>query len=70
MVNGHFLFEDLPVLVLKSFGAVGLERGLEEREMEVFTYVHGKVTCGLYYYSKEERGGKISRKPSIKKNVL
>ena len=40
MVNGHFLFEDLPVLVLKSFGAVGLELGLEEREMEVFIYMH------------------------------
>jgi hypothetical protein len=40
VVNGHFLFEDLPVLVLKSFGAVGLELGLEEREMEVFIYMH------------------------------
>lgn len=34
--NGQFLFEHLPVLVLKSFSAVGLELGLEEREMEVF----------------------------------
>lgn len=42
MVNGHFLFEDLPVLVLKSFGAVGLELGLEEREMEVFIYMHSR----------------------------
>lgn len=39
MVNGQFLFEDLPVLVLKSFGAVGLELVLEEREREVFIYL-------------------------------
>lgn len=38
MVNGQFLFEDLSVLVLQSFGAVGLELGLEEREPEVFMY--------------------------------
>lgn len=42
MVNGQFLFEDLPVLVLKSFGAVGLELGLEERELEVFIYMYRK----------------------------
>lgn len=42
MVNGQFLFEDLPVLVLQSLGAVGLELGLEERELEVFIYMHRK----------------------------
>lgn len=42
MVNGQFLFEDLPVLVFKSFSAVGLELGNEEKKMEVFIYMHSK----------------------------
>lgn len=42
MVNGQFFFEDLPELVLKSFSAVGLELGLEEKEMGVFLYMHSK----------------------------
>lgn len=45
MVNGQFLFEDLPVLVLKSFGAVGLELGLEEREREVFIYLQKRCVA-------------------------
>ena len=63
MVNGQFLFEDLPVLDLKSFGAVGLELRLEEKEMEVFIYMcAAKVTCGLYYYLKDKLGSKVERK--------
>lgn len=42
MVHGQFLFEDLPVLVLQSLGAVGLELGLEEWELEVFIYMYHK----------------------------
>jgi hypothetical protein len=42
VVNGQFLFEDLPVLVLKSHGAVGYELGLEKRETWVFTHMHGQ----------------------------
>lgn len=71
MVNGQFLFEDLPVLVLKSFGALGLELGLEKRVRckYLYTYTAQKM-CGLYYYSKEKLGVKAERKQVLRKPVM
>lgn len=51
----------------KALGAVGLELGLEEGEMEVFYTRTAEVTCGLYYYSKERLGSKVERKRELRK---
>lgn len=48
VVNGQFLFEDCPALVLKSFGAVGLELEWEKKGdvgISVHTYSKWRVAC-------------------------
>lgn len=70
MVNGQFPFEDLPVLVLKGFGAVGLELGLEEWEMEVFTYMHSQSDVWPLLLLRRETWRKVERKPALRKSVM